>query len=390
MTDHDSHLGKPVDRDLETLSRSYKEASQNVSTDEPPPSVDNAIRAAARRAVNARPQSVKKRWYARWDSPVAMAAVIVLTVSVTMVLVDEQPDLAPAAVQTALKPGAAPTVTASAPAAEPPLPRSPFAESTAKANQEVAKELPPVSIREMGRRDAAPPASSGRIEADSVSRMGPAEPRNRAAPAPVPPAEPPVMAEKRAEFVADPELQSQMKKMEAPASAASSNAIVPQAPAPASSRAPAHTPAPLQNLAESQAQSQIKGRAKDSLDAARVQVTPKPAEARPALATAPAVFPPSPAKSVVAPSPMADTPMESFTASAKTQRTASAAGEAMAKQKSDRQESGNAFEEIRSPEEWLKHISALRKRGNIKEAEDQLAKFRKRYPDYALPVEFRR
>ena len=39
-----------------------------------------------------------------------------------------------------------------------------------------------------------------------------------------------------------------------------------------------------------------------------------------------------------------------------------------------------------SPEAWLAHIAELRKQGRIKEAEESLAAFRKRYPDYPIPA----
>jgi hypothetical protein len=40
------------------------------------------------------------------------------------------------------------------------------------------------------------------------------------------------------------------------------------------------------------------------------------------------------------------------------------------------------------PEKWLKQIADLRKDGKAKEAEESLAKFRARYPDYPLPREW--
>jgi len=42
-----------------------------------------------------------------------------------------------------------------------------------------------------------------------------------------------------------------------------------------------------------------------------------------------------------------------------------------------------------TPREWLERIARLRREGRAKEADDSLAEFRKRYPDYQIPKELR-
>jgi hypothetical protein len=42
-----------------------------------------------------------------------------------------------------------------------------------------------------------------------------------------------------------------------------------------------------------------------------------------------------------------------------------------------------------SPEEWVKRIVELQRQGKMKEAAEELKKFKKRYPDYALPADLR-
>jgi len=42
-----------------------------------------------------------------------------------------------------------------------------------------------------------------------------------------------------------------------------------------------------------------------------------------------------------------------------------------------------------SPREWLERIARLRRDGRIKEADDSLADFRRRYPDYEIPKDLR-
>lgn len=42
-----------------------------------------------------------------------------------------------------------------------------------------------------------------------------------------------------------------------------------------------------------------------------------------------------------------------------------------------------------SPRDWLERIARLRREGRVKEADDSLAEFRRRYPDYEIPKELR-
>src|SRR5258706_12217570 len=78
-----------TDKDDE-LSRAYRAAAN----EEPPAALDEAIRAAARRAVQARPQSTAKKWVPRWGSPFAAAAVIMLAASLLFGAVEERPEVA--------------------------------------------------------------------------------------------------------------------------------------------------------------------------------------------------------------------------------------------------------------------------------------------------------
>lgn len=58
---------------------------------EPPAALDEAIRAAARRAVRSGPRPAWKDRFARWQVPLAAAATIVLSASLLLVIRDEQP-----------------------------------------------------------------------------------------------------------------------------------------------------------------------------------------------------------------------------------------------------------------------------------------------------------
>ncbi len=83
---------------LGAIGRAYQDARESDGM-VPPPALDDAIRAAARRAVRAGPQPVGKTWIRKWTPQIAVAAVVVLSVSVVFVSVEERPDLAPPAVQ---------------------------------------------------------------------------------------------------------------------------------------------------------------------------------------------------------------------------------------------------------------------------------------------------
>jgi hypothetical protein len=67
------------------LSSVYRAAA----TDEPPLSMDDAIRASARRAVAARPREVGMPFIKRWQQPLSAAAVVVVCVSLVTIMHDE-------------------------------------------------------------------------------------------------------------------------------------------------------------------------------------------------------------------------------------------------------------------------------------------------------------
>ena len=85
--------------DLDAVRRAYRGAARDNDDMMPPAAIDDAIRAAARRAVQAGPQSTGNNWLGRWTPQLAVAAVVVLSVSVVLVSVEERPELAPAPVQ---------------------------------------------------------------------------------------------------------------------------------------------------------------------------------------------------------------------------------------------------------------------------------------------------
>ena len=88
--------------DLDAVSRAYRNsggAARDNADMMPPAAIDDALRAAARRAVQAGPRPTGRNWLRRWIPQLAVAAVVVLSVSVVLVSVEERPELAPAPVQ---------------------------------------------------------------------------------------------------------------------------------------------------------------------------------------------------------------------------------------------------------------------------------------------------
>lgn len=77
-----------VGRDAK-LAALYRAAAR----EEPPPALDDAIRAAARRAVASRPQRVSPSFIRSWRLPLSIAAVMILTVSLVTVMREEAPEI---------------------------------------------------------------------------------------------------------------------------------------------------------------------------------------------------------------------------------------------------------------------------------------------------------
>ncbi len=167
------------DRD-ERVASAYGE----LRRPEPPPALDDAILAASRRAVGSRPGGAdggrRGSSTARWAVPVSVAAVLALSVLVTLHIEDERPDLA-------LPP---PVVAERPPKARAPATPAPEATSSAKesvAAPEVAATPAPAAPG--ARADAAPreQPSRGPVAArDAAADREPPRPAVVFAPDPAP------------------------------------------------------------------------------------------------------------------------------------------------------------------------------------------------------------
>ena len=78
-----------ADSYLRVAEQRYRESS----VDEPSATVDDAIRAAARREVSARPRLAGSPFSASWRIPLSIAAVVLVSVTLTLLLVDHKAHL---------------------------------------------------------------------------------------------------------------------------------------------------------------------------------------------------------------------------------------------------------------------------------------------------------
>ena len=162
--------------DEDKISRGYRE----LPREEPPRHLDDAILAAARRAVHTRPAplvvpSGRQRWY----FPLAAAAIIVLAVAVTVHMEREQPAEEMLSSNTVTAPAGAQEAAPPAPAAEPAAPvQAPSRRFEMRDEARAQKPAPAPSGDERAKREAAAPPELQKA------------PEPAAAPAPPPPSSP--------------------------------------------------------------------------------------------------------------------------------------------------------------------------------------------------------
>ena len=124
------------DRELAVASRAYK----NAEADLPSLAMDDAIRAAARRAVKSQPHAMGKSWITRYSAPLSAAALVMLTVSIGFVALEERPELAPATLSESIKPKAASSAPPATPMNAPESPAPGIAEAPRLAQPALVAE----------------------------------------------------------------------------------------------------------------------------------------------------------------------------------------------------------------------------------------------------------
>ena len=174
------------------LDRLYRDAAREV----PPARLDTAILAAARREVHARPRSLTTT-LRRWHIPVSIAAVVIVSVSLVILVREESGE------QVVLAPVPVIAPTAEQPAT-PALQRAPATAPRGASQQQAAAPAPP---RRESREDASAPAVLGKLADGARPEPGPPEvpsagavvtPESGARPLPQPSLAAPRVAEERA------------------------------------------------------------------------------------------------------------------------------------------------------------------------------------------------
>ncbi len=342
------------------LTAVYRAAAQ----DAPPPALDAAILAAARREVGARPRPAGFSFARAWRGPLSVAAVVVVSVSLVILMREEAPDLvAPRADMPAAEKKRGSALDADQ--NEAPRERGALKEEHApkgvglKPSHSMPQSglgMRPPEFRERAPQSAKD-ALADQAEADAHKPFASAKRRDTfadpvdtrkknaaASPAPAPQRQAAKIDAPR-EFVQAPPAPAAAPPRAAESPRVAQPAAEPSAPAAAST---------LGKVMENQASNKAGATSVDRLEAeTRERGQLRDAPARQAAGAAVTEAKPAPPPRVVAaPAPAAD----------KLERSVDLA-----------------------PEKWLERIEELRKQGRLDEAKASLAEFKKRYPGFRLP-----
>jgi hypothetical protein len=331
--------------DLERMlaaSRDLRSHYHAAAQEEPSAQVDDAIRAQARRTVGARPRSAASPFGSSWRVPLSIAAVLVLSVTLTVIVTRQDKHL-PSADQSSARetvPERAPAMTPAEPQPQNAAKPSANTKEDALGRREKARPMAAPEQKKASEKDLyqapAQPPSFDEGAASGLKKQ--AEPFPAAPPAPVPRAEPAPSSA--------PE-----PKVAAPATAA-----VPQQERDATATSDAGLALRERSFADKRQDAPPKP---SSSNAVRAEGKLKSEELAGGLSAARVVPQRRQAPAAAVEQPQADT------ASAPTP----------APWESD-------------PQAWLRHIETLVREKRMTEARDGFKAFRQRYPAYPLPAEF--
>ena len=168
------------------VDRAYREAPR----DEPPPELDERIRAAARRAVDTRPRSLEQQasderrrsWASRWRVPLSVAATLVIAATLTVMVQEEERRPRDDAGR-----GASPMIVAPREAEKPAPPASAPDAAAARAPGSTPAPAAPASVTTPPSAEPAPKLEqrARSVEVEAPAAAPPAAP----APVPAPPAQ---------------------------------------------------------------------------------------------------------------------------------------------------------------------------------------------------------
>jgi len=407
----ESELGAVIERRVDPGSPIAQALrAQSAAADEvPSAALDASIRAAARRAVFAGPRALSssgageasavvaggapdresapqfRPWWQRAAVPMAAAAMIVLTVSVTTLVEQEHRSVEPRAVVSV--PPAPPSASPGAVVSVPPAPLS------ASSGAVVSVPPAPPSAYPEARIDVLPrpvpgagvPSPSAVAEpAFNASEISRGADHKRTAQAPVEPSSGPLTRTEAASSVAGaPAARAVQAAPAAAAAAAVPGPAVAAVGTAAANRGPALASAPeAQNEKPIDKPSDRPGTPMTRAQAPVADSAQSPAQvagrqaadavARPSASAAEVeqrVAPPASPAPAVSESTGRAEPRVAAKPSPPAPRSAEVAGRS-----------------ARDPEKWLAEVLELRRAGREKDAEFALAEFRKVWPDYPLPA----
>ncbi len=328
------------------LHERWREASQ----DEPPAALDDAIRAAARQAVRARPRPLGSGPFGgRWRVPLSVAAVVVVSATVTLLVVERERGALLSRHEITVAPlSGAPERRREEPAParqlSEPLSPAPIA-SPAPREPEVAY-APQPAPEERKRSSLAPPPPA--MRAEKAAGQTHTTEQSSAESAGLAPAQRAGAAEADAERTQRAEAAAGAADAVAPAQAAPrSDTILRDAAAPAG--------APPGELAKREMQAPARARqAGAEAASATAKAQARVQERAPGRQPEPRSFPAAP--------PMKEAPPA---------------------------EEPVADAQTLEPKAWVERILELRRQGRLEEAEKSLKAFRERYPAYPLPPELK-
>ena len=378
MNHHDQHA-EQEQQDMEAVRRAYHDAYAGRDGEGmlPPAALDDAIRAAARRAVQSGPRPAGANWLRRWTPQLAVAAVVVLSVSVVFVSVQERPELAPAPIQIALNRPAEP------PAAPIPPMQTKIVEATGSNVQAVPQAS--IAVDALKKQKAM---DSGDVQARRPLDAPPAKDPRSDASMPPPAAATPAPA--------SPVYAPPPASTPPPAPAAAVAHIAP-APFPATV---AEAVAPVRKEARADARTAVVQEAKPVGEKVAVAgaLRSRNADDEPVKSVAPAVASPASTSAPAAPIAVAQAPAPQRLAPAaaagashapladavRSNTQASGAASIRGFAKEEDHLSGKSDIDQR-PGPWLKRLRELREQGKLKALRDELVRFRKAHPDVVLP-----
>lgn len=338
------------------LTQAWREASH----DEPPLALDDAIRAAARRAVHARPRPAGGSPFGgRWRVPLSVAALLVVSATVTL-LVAERDKQGPGALHDQALPS---------PAAR--VPQAPTGELNPELSQAPARQF---------EERSAPLQPTDVAPRDRESKRGPSAAqaeRDTMPPPPLPSSDEKLQARAQsADELARPmpaEEAAKTKADQPESQRAEDQPRVPTSVVPAPSVAP---PTGRSDYSLREALPAPAGAPAGDLAVRGDQATAK-AE-RPAAAATPAAPPPAQV------TPQRTQQEAAPRAKARTSRAPQTSPEVTGPAEAQNLEPPNL-----EPGAWLDRIVELRRQGKLEEADKSLKAFRERYPAYPLPPELK-